>query len=137
MSRLTKESQFFSFNVDAQSFNAYVDSGSLIDKLRISLSINNMTNTVKDDPGVLVWSNLLDDYVGCVGTTVVNNAGGNVTVHDEHLPSDGIEIVYDKKKRLQSAYVFKLYYLDGSPLVPADVNNDSVFNVLFEYYSFQ
>jgi hypothetical protein len=131
-----KESQFFSYNITANSFNAFVDSRILIDKLRISMSINNMTNTVRDDPGVLVWCSLVSDYIGCIGNTVVSDAGGNVTVHDVHKVSDGYEVAFETKKKLLSNYIFKLYNMDGTEFVPADVNNDSVFNVMFEYYSF-
>lgn len=134
---LTKESKFYLEPILSPSCSLYLDSKGPVDKIRVSFCITNALNNHVLPPGVLVWSSLINDFIGSSCYDFVEfNAGPLYNGKIE--PNEGIEIFFSKKIALQSSYQFKFYYLDGSAINMADfAGGDFDFNILFEFFSLE
>jgi hypothetical protein len=107
-----------SFPADGNA-TIYINDINIIDKIRVtcfdSLIMTNYT------PGVLIWSNIVNNYVGTCGT----NLGVSVTPFEFSFPmapQDGIEFWYPTKMTLNGEYTIR--FTDFAGQLPTNVTGE-------------
>ena len=120
---LTNESQTASF---------FVDSETLVDKIRISVS-SDLTIPTLNIPSVVIYSDIVNNIIGVIGTKYSSTIGANNIFIDLLQSSNGIEFFFPTKVQLAGEYNLIFSLKDGS--IPNFVNpngNDNVY-ILIEY----
>jgi hypothetical protein len=103
-----------------------------VDKIRISVA--GFVSTTGAHPGIQVWTNCVNNFIGVIGTKFVSVAGGVYSYVDRIEPQNGIEFQYPNKVMLQGDYNLIFSALDGTiPTYVNPGNADGVF-ILIEYY---
>ncbi len=110
----------------------YVNSLIPVDKIRISIA-GDITSTVMQ-AGVLVYSNLVNNYIGTIGTKYTIAAGGLLYFEDILSPANGITYFYPNKVQLTGQYNLRFVDFEGNPTANINLNGlDSIY-LLIEYF---
>jgi len=99
-----------------------------VDKIRISVSYN--FKYAGYTPGILVWTDLVNNYVASAATNYI----GAGEFNDSLKPANGMEFWYPTKMILQGDYVFRLTdFSETAPTIAAG----SVLMICIEYYQYE
>jgi hypothetical protein len=116
----------------ANSISIQLDSLEPINKFRVSLAFQN-AQFVQSYVGLLVYGNMVNGYLGSIGSNTLGLAGANVFVNDSLVPADGRIFQFPTKVRLEGTYNITFSYLDGTQ--PVDGNIIGTVVILVEYYN--
>ena len=113
-----------------------VDSQIPIDKIRISVGGYHSTTGIH--PGIQIWSDIVNNYIGVIATDYIEVIAGVYYFSNQLQPSNGIEFVYPNKVQLAGEYNLIFTAIDGtSPAAYANPNNNDEVLILIEYYQSQ
>jgi hypothetical protein len=128
-----KNHQLISQTITGNELYFQVNTNTYVDKLRISLSGTAITNN-QNQPGLLVYSDLVGNYIGSFSTDYCyNNSVGRRVYNDPLEPVNGVEYYFTHQVMLGGEYRLNLFYLDGTPPAAGQINNGEL-NLLLEYY---
>lgn len=125
-----KKQEFFSFVTIAE--NSYkIDVNSVIPIDRIRISVGGVVNEpVEATTGVLVYSNIVNSYVGTLTRLPSINTGTVVSFSDSIEAGEGMNFIYKNKVLLQGSYEIKLFKYDGTVYTETDQD----LYILIEYF---
>ena len=119
-------------NGDPQTASFNVNSLIPVDKIRISIA-GDLTST-GFHPGILVYSDMVNNYIGTVATKYLYTAAGDSYYIDKLEPSNGVEYFYPNKIQLTGNYNLRFIGFDGNDPVNFNPNNVDYIYLLIEYY---
>lgn len=116
-----------------QTASFYVNSMVPVDKIRVSVS-GDLTMT-QFEPGLLVYSDLVHNYIGSIGTKYnFESAVPEFVFSDKLEPSEGIEYFFQNKVMLTGEYSIRLTNFAGNTNEFVNNNNNDDIYLLIEYY---
>jgi hypothetical protein len=105
-----------------------------IDKIRIS--VGGEITMSANNPGILVWTDMVNDYIGSVANRYLGAGAGPTYFYSDKIePGNGVEFFYPNKVFLNSDYNIKFTDLSGASPNYVNPNNTDDFYLLVEYYS--
>lgn len=125
-----KKQEFFSFvTISDGTYKMDVNSVIPIDRIRISLA-GIISQDEKKSSGILVYSDIVNSFVGSLPSNFSDAAAGGVTFCDSLEAGDGMDFIFHNKVLLQGSYSIKLFRYDGTVYIDT---SDTLF-VLIEYF---
>lgn len=117
----------------APEFEVLLNCPFIAKKIKFSFSGNAIvTNNVITNPGFLIYSDLVENYVGSISTNVISYIAGVLTTNEE-LRTDGITYILQNPDKVQGSIFFTLRYFDGAELTAADITGGNIIGII-EYF---
>jgi hypothetical protein len=116
-----------------QTASFYVNSTVPIDKIRVSVSGD--LNMSQLQPGILVYSTLVNNYIGTIGTKFnYATASPDYIFSDKLEPSEGMEYFFQNQVALTGEYSINLTNFAGNTNTVVNSSNEDDIYLLIEYY---
>jgi len=109
----------------------FIDSQVPVDKIRISVASD--ISFTGDTPGILIWSDIINNYIGIIGMNNYIDING-FTYSNQIEPSNGIEIFYPYKFQLTGNYNVRFDLLSLADNATVNTGGVDSFYILIEYY---